>query len=128
MARLCGNSGYATFGGSDILTLTGWDAELDKGVKTFNDREGAGWQKTCSGNKKFSGTIKGNIDDQDNIATLLDANDNLFAAELHFDTSDYWSGNARIGTISLSVDLDGGEPQTWTASFESDASWTFTKA
>ena len=125
---LCGKSGYVVIESCTIKSLTGWSATLNKNVQTYNTYSGSGWQQTCTGNKAFTGTIEGKYTvTDDDIEAQLDT-DNLVTLELHFNTGDYWSGEARLGTIEYGVNLETSEPQTWSCSFESDGTWTKTSA
>lgn len=124
MAAQSGNQGYISLGSSDIQELKFWDSNLNKNLKTYGSRSGAGWTQNIIGNKTMSGTIRGNYDPTDPINDHVDT-DGLVALELHLDENDYYSFNARLGEIQLSSDLDTGDPQEWSCTYESSGAVTF---
>lgn len=120
-----GNQGYISLNSCDVQELTHWTMDYPFGVGTYNARSGAGWQKTVSGNKKISGTLTGKFTPGNDIRTNIDST-SILPLVLNLDASSYWSGNARISNIKMSSNIDTGEPQEWTADYESHGAWTKT--
>lgn len=126
MARgISGNSGKVLVATSTIAELTQWEAELAKDTQTYNSQDGGVWQKTVAGNKKLSGTLTGKYDPDEPIDAVLDT-DALVALQLHQNTSKFISCQARLGNLNFSANIDTGEPEEWTCTFESDGAVSFT--
>jgi hypothetical protein len=123
---ISGNKGWAVVGSCTIAEFTDFQFTLDKGLKTYNSKSGAGWQKTQIGNKKVSGTVKGKYNSSDPIDTQLNT-DSIVQIRLNFDSSPpkYFSGPGRFGQLEFTVNNDTGDIEEWSAPFESDGPWAF---
>jgi len=125
MARgISGNSGKVLAGTSTIAELTQWEAELAKDTQTYNSQDGGVWQKTVAGNKKLSGTLTGKYDPDEPIDAVLDS-DAIVALRLYQNSLKYISCQARLGSLNFSANMDTGEPEEWTCTFESDGAVSF---
>ena len=128
---ISGNQGFVLAGGSRIAEVTGWDATTDYGTKNYVSQSSVfgsgnnytGYNKTVQGNTKMSGTIKGYLDPNFAVGSVL-VGGALVALVLYEDyystPQSYWALTARIGTRTGGADIMTAEPVPFSATFDSD--------
>lgn len=120
-----GNEGYVTLGSSDVCNLSSWDATLDQAINETVTHCSSPWVITARGNKKVTGNIRAKWDDQIRLENLA-VTDALVALQLIMKSGKYLAGNARLGAISHSVNVETGAIQEVSVAFVSDGSWSYT--
>lgn len=122
---ISGKSGYVLLDTSELCNLSQWQATIDQAVLTTVTHCSSGWQVTQRGNKKVSGTISAKWHNAIRLESLA-FTDSIVSLSLQMDSSKKWSGNARLGQIQQSVNVETGALQEVSVQFESDGTWTLT--
>lgn len=135
---ISGNQGYVTITGgsaSGIAEVTEFNGTLDLGVKTWFGQnsvqlnqagQAVAFQKTALGNQKCSGTITGLFDPNFPLGASL-AYGALVTLTLYLNYPNASiSFQARIATRTFGANINTGDIQPFTATFESDGFITVT--
>ena len=121
---ISGNQGSCKLGGSQIAEFTKFDGTIDYGVKTYVAQSGVsggvGYQKTVLGNAKCSGTVEGLFDPNYPVGTIFNKGALISMTMYLSSTTSFVSFQGRIATRTLGFDINSGDPQPFTGTFESD--------
>ena len=119
-----GNLGSATFDASSLCALTGWNITVDQAILESVNHCSSPWTVTARGNKKITGTLTAKVDTDARVESLF-FTDALVALELITNSTKKWAGNARMGQITESVNIETGALEEVSVQFTSDGTWTF---
>lgn len=121
---ISGNQGSASGDASAWCAVTGWTLTVDQSILETVTHCSAPWTITARGNKKITGTISAKVDGDARLESIF-FTDALVALELITNGSKKWSGNARLGPISESANIETGAIEDISVQFTSDGTWTF---
>lgn len=116
-----GKDGSVKIGSTSVGEITKWTFSKSSTVTQFGSSESAGYKKAISGTRFGSGTIEGKWDS----ALASTVADNVSATlKLYTNATEFYSVPAIISNFALTVDIDTGVPNAFTASFETNGAWT----
>jgi hypothetical protein len=130
MSLLTGRSGSVTLEASLRCDISSFTATHEMGVNTTVTSCSSGWQVTGRGNEKVSGSLTFKVDSVDPVyVSALDSEVNqstgLATLVLQAESGQTWSGEARLGNVQWTCNIENAAWQECTVSFESDGTWTF---
>ena len=126
MAGLSGKSGDLRVGTEtpvQVCQITKWTMDPKVNISAFAHNCSGGFKVRVSGTKDATGTIEGKWDPDDPITDTLDVGTEV-TLNLHYNTTQKWIVPAVIESLSLSVDMDSGEVDGWTANWGLNGAWT----
>lgn len=116
-----GSAGKVLISSTSVGEITKWTFNKNAVVTQFGSSEAAGFKKAIAGTKFGSGTIEGKWDGaltapikEGTAATLL----------LHTNATELFTVPAIMSNFTLTVDIDNGTPNSFTATFETNGAWT----
>lgn len=121
---ISGNLGSVTGDASAWCAVTGWNITIDQAILETVTHCSAPWTVTARGNKKITGTISAKVDSDARLESIF-FTDSLVALELITNSTKKWAGNARLGPISESANIESGAIEDISVQFTSDGTWTF---
>lgn len=111
---------------TDVVHVLGWTWNESCATSRRATSDTSGYKKTWAGSKMASGEIRV-LHNEAAAAPALKAGDST-TLNLYTDASDHIDLTAIINSRSLEVDIDEGAVIAETLGFESDGSWTETRA
>ncbi len=115
-----GSGGKVLISSTSVGEITKWTFNKNAVVTQFGSSESAGYKKAIAGTKFGSGTIEGKWDGaltapikEGTSATLL----------LYTNASEFYSVPAIMSNFTLSVDMNDGTPNSFTATFMTNGAW-----
>lgn len=123
MPGFSGKSGTAKFNGGEIFEVTAWTAEPKTNVPKYASNLTAGFKRGISAVRDWSGSIE--MKCQDSGGLPAHDGDEL-TVQLHADDTgnNYISGTIIISGMPISVNIDEGDPVSYTFNFEGSLAWT----
>ncbi len=128
MAVQAGSNSKVMIGANTVLKVKKVDFKPDcelPSLLSLNET----WDTKLVGTKKIAGTITCYLDPTDTTGQMAlqsaFINGSTVTPKIYVSATNYWTGNAFIKGISVSIGA-GGTPTEVSFDFESDGAWTYT--
>lgn len=116
-----GKDGSVKIASASVGEILKWTFRKESNVRQFATSESSGSARAVAGSKRGSGSIEGKLDSlavspiiEGTSATLL----------LYTNGTEKYTVPAIIQNFSVMVDIDTGEPNSFTADFVTNGAWT----
>jgi len=106
---------------ADLFQVRNWNATINSKTSQFATNSSSGWDVTVAGAKNWEGSLEMVVDDSE--ALPLEEGD-LVTAQLHGDASNYYSGEIRIESVEVEVDINEGTEIPVTVNFKGHGALT----
>jgi len=123
MSVVSGKDGKIMIGETSLAEITKWTFNPTANVGAWHGSGGGGYKKRVAGVKDGSGDIEFKVDESDMIYDTIPEGTSVTLL-LYRDGTNYFSVPAIITGIDFEVDIDDGEPNSGSASFETNGAWT----
>jgi len=123
MATVSGKDGKVLNGSIQIAEITKWTFNPTANVGSWHSSSGDGSKARVAGTKSGSGDIEGKIDEDSSLYDDMQEGSTV-QLYLYRDGSDYFEFDAVITGIDFEVDIDDGEVNSFTASYETNGEWS----
>lgn len=118
-----GTFGDAKLGGVQISELCKWSANPKANITAYASNKTGGFKWRVAGVKDMTGSMEGKYDPATPIMAQIDVG-SVVALRLYLTATGFYALNAMIENLKLNVDLDSGEPVSWSADWGSVGPWT----
>ena len=120
---ISGVQGDVLIGSNQVREVKKWSFKPKMTTKDYASNITAGYRKRVSSTKDGTGTLDGVWDPWNPITDVMDIGASV-TLKLQHHTNQFWLIPAIINDMSFDVDMDTGDVEAWTASFETDGQWT----
>lgn len=114
-----GKLGKIVIDGDQVVETTGWTRNVKASIHTVGTSGSNGWKRAVAGTRHATGTLKGVMDIQTPIDTIIAAGDRV-ELKLYYDDTNYYRHAAILGNIETTQDSNEGDIVPWTCSWEND--------